>query len=271
MQAVFRKALRDSRRNMLWLSIGMAAFALFAVGVYPAILDQQEQLDALIQALPKSFITVFVGDIDLDNFTIADPALYLEIRFVSFMVLILGTVGMVQAFNAITNAERDGTMDLMLSLPISRHDLLLGRMANTALTILVAQTAAIITLVLAMRLVPELDLPTGKVVLAVYSTFFLVMTPAAFAYMLASWVPSSKRWAGGLVYAPFFGSYLVHNFSGTADVLGSIKPLLIFDYYSMGEIVRDGLNVGNIVALGCLVMLCTGVAWWRIDLKDMGV
>ena len=56
----------------------------------------------------------------------------MQTEFASYSVLILGAIIISQAFNAFSNAERDYTMDMLLSLPVSRRHYLLGRLLNTA-------------------------------------------------------------------------------------------------------------------------------------------
>lgn len=271
MTAVFRKALRDSSKTILWLSIGLSVYALFIMAFYPTIYENQEKFSEVLKSYPEELMGAFAGGMDIENLNIADPAVYIQAEFGTWVMLILGAMVMVQAFNALSNAERDGTMDVLLALPVSRRDVLLARLLNTAVSIFLVLTACFVVLAASTLVIENFDVDFDKLAVGIYAMFFLLMAQAAFTYMLASLVPSSKRWAGAVAYALFFGSYLVYSFAGVSDVLEGIKPLLMFDYYSLGKIMNDGLALVDAAVLGGGALLCAGIAWWWIDHKEIGV
>lgn len=271
MIAVFRKAFRDSRRTVLWVSVGLAAYALFIMAFFPTIYDRQEDFAELLDAYPQEIMSMISGGMDMTDFNLADPASFLQVYLGVYVVLILGALVMVQAFNALTNAERDGTMDLTLSLPVSRRDMLLGRLANTAVGVLIALTVLFIFVAAASQVVEGFDINLGRTAVAIYTMFLIIMAQACFTYMLASIVPSSKRWAGAVAYALFFGSYLIVSFSSSIESLRDFMPLFIFDHYQLAEIVRQGLKLGDVIFLAAVALITAGIAWWQIDRKEMGV
>jgi len=271
MYAVFRKALRDSRRITLWLSVGLSVYLLSVLAFYPPILEQQEELDKLIQNFPKELIGVFTGGLDLQAVSLADPGVYLHGQFLIWMILFLGALTIAQAFNAITNAERDGTLDVIMSFPITRREMLLARFANSVVTVLLVLTACFITLFIGTQIITEFELNLGQMLLVIYGAFFVIIIPGAVAYMLAAIVPSSKRWPGAVVYTFFIGSYLLLGFASSIDLIGSIRGLLIFDYYSGGDLVNQGADIADWVILTGTAAFFAAVAWWSIDRKQLGV
>ncbi len=269
--SVFRKAFRDSSRVTLWMSVGLAAYILMIVSIYPAMVEQAEEMDKLMESYPKELLAMFYGGADVDNFTLADAANFVHVYAAIYLILIVGAMVIVQAFNGFTNAERDGTMDMMLSLPISRRTLLLGRVANTAATVGTVLTASFMTFALGTFLWPEFDVPLDRLALGVYSGFFLLMVVACFTYFLVSIVPSSRRFAGALAYLFLIGSYLIYGLSTTVDTLSNVRPLLIFNYYDASKIINEGVDWGDWAILSVAGLICLGLAWWLIDRKELGV
>jgi ABC-2 type transport system permease protein len=271
MQAVFKKALRDSRRIILWLSIGLGLYGLMMMGIYPDMLENKEQFDELIAEYPEELMNTFASGIDMSVVSFTDPDVFLHMYFTTFMVLIIGGFLIAQAFNAVTNAERDGTMDVMMSLPISRRNMLLGRIANTIVVTLMIITACFLVFAVSMQFTEGFDVSMGDLILAFYSAFFILMAQAMFTYMLATLVPSSRRWAGPVAYAIFFGSYLVFGFAGNSDVIDSLKPVLLFNYYNASSIIREGVDLIDWLVLGGAALVFGSIAWWRIDEKELAV
>ncbi|NDJ77876.1 MAG: ABC transporter permease subunit, partial [Chloroflexi bacterium] len=171
----------------------------------------------------------------------------------------------------VTNAERDGTLDVMLSLPVKRRDYLLARFVNTAWTTLAVLGACFGVLVLATVIWPEFDVNIGKLAQGIFGAFFLIMAVAGPAYMLTVLVPSSKRWAGPVAYLYLVGSYLLFSLSVMIETLEKFKPVFIFNYYSIGPIMRDGADLGDWLVLAAVALAGFGVAWWYFDRKQLGV
>ncbi len=270
MTAVFNKAFRDSRRSLMWLIIGWGLYIALLMAFFPTIVEQAEDFDKMIRSMPRGITGMFVSG-DIDTFSVADPAQFLQVRYASFVILLVGTLAIAQAFSAVLNAERDGTLDVMLSLPVSRRRYLLGRMANTAIMILAVLVSSLVILGAFTVLIPEFDIALGDLTIAIMAGFFPLAVTATFAYMLSVLVPSSKNYAGGIAYLMLIGSYLVHGFAASVPELEAIRPLLLFDYYNVAEIINDGLPLVDMLILSAAALVYGGIAWWYIARKELGV
>lgn len=266
MWAVFQKAFFDARRTMLWVSVGLAALGLLVAGLYPTFAEQADELTEIYDSMPDEIVGLIGGSLDL-----SDPVVFMNLEFMLWSVLILGAVVMVQAFNAVTNAERNGTMDIMMAFPISRRQLLIGRYLNTLATLLVILTAIFLTLFVSSLLWPEIDIAIGEMLGMVYGSLVILVPHATFTYALTTLMPSSKRWAGAIAYAVFFGMYFVHGIATSNPDLSTIQPLLLFDYYNGVEAAREGVDIANIAVMTLVTAVFAGLAWWRIDEKELGV
>lgn len=266
MWAVFEKALYDARRTILWVSVGLALFGLFVAGLYPSFADQADELAEIYETMPDSILGLVGGELDL-----SDPVVFMNIEFLLWSVLILGAVVMVQAFNAVTNAERNGTMDVMLAFPVSRRDLLIGRYLNTLATIFIVLTAMFLTMLVSSLLWEEIDIAVGDMIVMVYGSLVILVPYATFTYALTTLFPSSKRYAGAIAYGVFFGMYFIHGLSSSNPDLSQLQRLMLFDYYNAVEIAREGLDIANIAIMAALTAVLAALAWWRIDEKELGV
>lgn len=268
--AVFRKAFYDSRRSVFWMAFGFGLYILFTMWFYPTIVDQADDFNEMLNSYPDEFLNMFFGS-EAGSIDLAAPGTFIHTYFASYGVILLGVIAIAQAFNAMTNAERDGTLDVMLSLPISRRAYFVGRLINTLVTILIVLTVIFLIYLGSTIAWPEFDIGAGDLAAAIYGAFFPLVVVAGFSYLLAALIPSSKHFAGPIAYLFLIGSYLVHGFSGSVEQLSSIKSLLLFDYYNAGAIVQEGIDLGNWLLLGAVGLLYLVVAWWRIDKKELGV
>jgi ABC-type transport system involved in multi-copper enzyme maturation permease subunit len=270
MNATLRKALHDSRRTIMWLAIGLGSYALFIMAYYPSVVKQSAKFDDLLQSYPEGVIAMFYSG-DVSEFSISDPGNWLNSEFMLWTLLMLGAMVIAQAFNSITNAERDGTLDLMLSFPVSRRAYLLGRIANTAITILATLTVCFLVFVLSTFLWSEFDVPLDRLALGVYGAFLPLMVVAGFTTLLTVIVPSSQHYAGPLAYLFLMGSYLIHTFSVAIDSLHPLRKVFLFHYYDASAVIRDGLPWGDWMLLAGVALLYMVLAWWLVDKKELGV
>lgn len=270
MRVIFKKAFHDSRRTIFWLAVGMGLYALMIMGFYPSIVDQSEEFDELLANYPEEMLVMFY-DGDISEMQVSDPGTYVGMEFGTWCVLIIGAMVIGQVFNGFTNAERDGSLDLILCLPFSRRQILLGRVANTVVYLLTVLATCLVAFLLSMVIWPEFDPDVVNLILGIMGSFIPLAVVAAFAYMLVAIIPSSKRFAGALAYLFLIGSYIVYSFAGLIDELEWLRSLMLFYYFNIGGTIREGAAWGDWLILAVVALVYLSVAWWAIERKDMGI
>src|SRR5262245_568055 len=116
--AIFLKSLRDSWKGMLGWGIGLGLYALLTIGLYPTVLDQREQLEAVMEQYQDT-IFQFLGTDD-----VLSPSGYLQARLFAYLPLLLGIYGILQGLSSVTGEERKQTMDTLVALPVPRWQIL---------------------------------------------------------------------------------------------------------------------------------------------------
>ena len=270
MAAIFRKAFRDSRRSTFWLSIGFGLYVMFLMAFYTSVKDQADEWKKLIEAYPEGVLAMFYGG-DMADFDMTEPGTWVQTEFASYSVLILGTIVISQAFNAFSNAERDYTMDMLLSLPVSRRHYLLGRLLNTAAVMALVLGACLAGFLVSMLLWPAFDPPVTNLALSMIGAFLYLMVVAGYTYLLAVVVPSSRRFAGAIAYLLLIGSFLVYGLSAAVKALEPLQPLLLPHYFNMGAVIREGAQLGDWAVMAVTALAYFVLAWWLVDRKELGV
>jgi ABC-type transport system involved in multi-copper enzyme maturation permease subunit len=268
--AVFRKAFHDSWRVTFWLSVISVAYVLLVMVFYPSMVDQSKQINELLQSYPKQMMQAFYGG-DVQDLNISEPGNYVQSQIITWLVLMMGAIVTVQAFNAFTNAERDGTLDVMMSLPVSRRTYFIGRVANSAAVTLILLAACWVPLWLSTYIWPQFDVSPVRLALSIFGAFWPVMLVAGFAYLLAVTIPSSHHFAGALAYLFLMGSYILYMFAISIQKLNGFKPVFFFHYYNGGQIIRNGVDWDYWALLGGVALVYFVLAWWRVDKKEFGV
>jgi ABC-2 type transport system permease protein len=270
MYAVFQKAFRDSRRTSIGLAIAMGLYALMTVSFYPSILEQEEELNEYLQNAPSGVLEFAYGK-SIEEIDIADPGGYIHSQFTIFMLLIVGAILIYQAFNAITNEERNGAMDVLLSLPITRREMFLGRFLNSLVTGLIILTGSYLGFAAGTVAFPSFDVDLLNMAFGIYSSFLVLLVVAGFAYLVAVFIPSRMKFAGWVAYLFLIGSYLFYSLSLVVEDTEAIRPIFLFYYYHTGDVMNGDINWGGWGLLILVALVYSGLAWWQIDRKEIAV
>lgn len=270
MFAVYQKAIRDSRKFTIGLSVAFFLYILMVVAFYPSIVEQSETMNEMLESYPDGFISAFYGA-DASEIDIADPGGFVHSQFAIFLMLILGGVAISQAFNAFTNAERDGTMDILMSLPLSRREVLAGRVAATITVLLAVLTASFAGLWAGAVAFPEFDVTVGQMALMMYGMIPVLLVVVAFSYMVVTIVPSRYKFAGAIAYLFLIGSYLFFTLALAITDLQDLKPIFLFHYYNAADMMHKGIQWDQWGLLAIVIAAYGTVAYWGVEQKEFGV
>ena len=118
LHSVFLKTLRDLRRGFVWWSVGLVGMSAMMVSVYPTVRGNAA-LNKLVQDYPAALKGFFGFGGELDYTSAAG---YLGMELFSLMVPLLLLIAAIAAGSGAVAGEEDrGTLDLLLSLPVSRR------------------------------------------------------------------------------------------------------------------------------------------------------
>jgi len=125
---LLRKTLRDQGRAFIAWGIGIAAMAAMYAAVYPSVRKSASSLNRYMQSLPEAVRSLIGADY-------TSPAGYLRAETFSALGPILFLVFAIGAgARAIAGEEEGRTLDLLLSTPIRRRQVLFDKWVSMALT-----------------------------------------------------------------------------------------------------------------------------------------
>ena len=255
--SVFSKTLRDLRWQVFWYGAGLALMAALVVVIYPSYRDQLADFE-----IPEA-LQGLIGDADY-----ASPEGYLTAEFVSWVPIITVIFAIMAGTSALAGEEAAGTMDLLLSQPISRRRLAVEKIA----AILVATVAiTAITCLGWVSSVPFVDIDIDMVDLFTASLNVVPIT-LTFAFM-AMWAGAAmpdRRGATGIVTGVAVLGYFVNYLAQLVDVLRPVAWASPFHYYGL-DILTAGFDLWKTLAL---VGLAAGFAIGAVrsfERRDIGV
>ena len=223
---VFLKSLWDQRRSLIWWGIGVAALTLITVLFYPSFSDMPEFNDLLGDE--DSVMRAFVGDVS----DLTSPEGFLNSQLYFLMVpLLLLVFAIARGSGAIAGEEERGTLDLLLSNPLTRSQ------------VLAQKFAAMIVAILALTFVLWLGAVIGVVAVDMEISFMRMAEATLSAALL------------GVVF-------------GALEPLSRLSP---FYYYIDADPLANGLNFAHVVVLMGLTAVLLAVALITFERRDLTI
>ena len=217
---LFRKALRDLRVQVLGWGIGMGAMLAITVALFPSIADLygdffKDLPDAWKGFLGEGDFTKMEGFLDVEFFS------YAQVAFAVFAILAGGA--------AIVGEETAGTMDLLLSQPVTR-----ARLATAKLAALVVAVTLIVAISSLGLVLPDLVINEVSEAGRVLNAFVLLLPfelTIAFAAALLAQLFGSRLVGGTILAGLLVASYMLEALSGVSALLQDLKPLYLTTYF----------------------------------------
>jgi ABC-2 type transport system permease protein len=263
--SVLAKSLRDIRRSFVWWSIGLICVVAMMMAIYPSVRGN-ESMTKLVNSLPealKSF-TSFGGDFDW-----ASPTGYLGRELFSFMVPLLLLVAAIGGGSgSIAGEEERGTLDLLLSLPVSRTRVALEKLAAMAIEVAGLGLVFLLALWIGARAV-TMHVAAVNLAAATLNAVLLALAFGSVAFMLGA-AFGRRALATGVASAAAVAAYLLNALAPLVGTLTGVQKASPFYHYAAGDPLRQGLQPAHsllLLALAVAASLVAVVGFRRRDLR----
>lgn len=135
--------LRERRRSLTGWCVGVAILMVLMAAVYPSVRDSGDVFEDYLEQLPDAFVEAF----GLAGASIASPEGYLVSQLYSNMyVIILLVLGLGWAAWSIAGSEAEGTLEMLLTNPVRRVAVALGRLLGIAVALFVVNAVGHVVL-----------------------------------------------------------------------------------------------------------------------------
>jgi ABC-type transport system involved in multi-copper enzyme maturation permease subunit len=265
---IFLETLRRHWRPALFWGIGFGMIVLLNVVAIPDV-DALQQMSGLLETMPPAILQLF-GMTDFEYMATAEG--YLGSQMFMLFVVIIGMYAITAGLNVTANDEERGIMDNVLALPIPRWQLVLERMLAFALLMVGVLVVIFLIAWFSLIITPTLEVDIGKLAVATLNALPSLLLLLAFTVLVGA-VVRRRGLALGIAIAFLAASWLIDNLGQAASgsVLADLRRFSFHAYYNGMAVLRDGLNVGNIIILLAAAVLAGGFSLIAYQRRDIGV
>ena len=252
----------DSRKSVLFYSIGLIAISLYVTLFYPTIRDATGFAEFLEQ-LPEA-IKALTGD--AETYTTAEG--FLNAEMFSFMApLVVGAFAIITGMAAIAGEEESHTLDQLMANPISRRTVVLQK-SGALLTSLLILMVAMWFGILGGSKIAGFGLSITGTTQALVSTYALGAVLGLIALSVGA-STGRKGLAGGVAAAVGITGFLLDTFLSVVEILDPARFISVFYYFNGVDVIVNGINYVHFSTLVAIGLIAVSIAVWRFERRDV--
>lgn len=251
MNIVIRELYANKKSLFIW-GVSMAAFVAMTFAEFSAYYKNPEML-AVLDAMPRELLEAF----GMANANLTTVSGYLGVAMV-FINVTLAVYATMLGHNLVAKEERDKTAGFLLTLPVTRTQILLGKfVAGVLCSLILLAMVAISMLAAIIPYEVEPDFPRFFALLLL--TSFLIMLIFLCVGMLLAAVTRRHKLSAGFGMGVVFALYIASVLSGLTEQMEFLRYVSPFKYFEAADLLRD-LRVQPVFAWITAVVVAASLA-----------
>ncbi|HBA96495.1 MAG TPA: ABC transporter permease [Lachnospiraceae bacterium] len=258
---IFKHEIRQGRMALFVWTAAISFMIGICIMIYPEISSQMGEVSNMFAGM-GSFSQAF--GMDKINFG----------EFTGFFSVECGNVlGLGGAFfaaiigiSALAKEEKEHTAEFLLAHPVSRAEIISGKLFAIAAQIVILNVAVIAVTVLSVIAIGE-DVPVKTFAMLFFAYFMMQFETAAVTFGISAFLSHNSFGAGIAIAAVFYFLNIVANLTEQAEILKYITP---FGYTEGADIIMDNAINGRYLAAGIIFTVAgTVISFWKYQRKDI--
>lgn len=251
---------RGFKSLLLWTSICAAMTALLTL-LYPSMLgsDMLALMNAKLASLPRELVDAF--RFSSEDITQLPNFFAYMFQFVLMAASIFGTL---LGLTALSREESEGTIEFLYAKPVSRSQIVSGKLLCAAVSYLCFFAVISIAAMLGGVSVCPADLDMADMA-AAFKSVLLGGMLAGFTHLLLGFAVSvllkRAKHAASMAVMLFFVTYIVGSIPAMTGVLEFLKWVSPMNYFSPPEVVQSGIDGVSVLVSALLMGVCAALTY----------
>ena len=262
MIALFLKTWRDHWKALTAWTLTLCLMVSIQLSIYPSVAKNKSALEGFLNAYPDAIKKIF----RMQDYT-SGPG-FLSTELYSMMIpLILIAVGATWGASATAEEEDEGTADVLLTLPITRNQILISKI-TAALSVIILLAFFAMANILILRSTVDMKIDLGKLIAGTLSSIALGIFFTGVAFLVGAF-SRRKGIAIGVVTGLALIAFLIYSLSALVDSFDSVMPYNPMQWGLGGNPLFEGIDetgIAKLVGMGILLFVLAG---WKFNEKDI--
>lgn len=258
---LLRLALRSHVRAGLLMSLIMLFIGFGMVQAYPSV----KGISGLEEMLNSPIYRPLLGP-NIPDMTLLEG--YLAIEVFSFLWIFIAPFILLLGANAVSTEIEDKTIDILLSYPVKRHSVVLGKFLAVLFYLTLAMAVTWLGLVLGVMNIGE-SVDQARLFYTVLGAYILFIAMTSYSFLFSCLYDDSRK-ALAASFGTLFGTYFIDILAGLVEALDPIRYLSPFNYYDPNEtLLKEAVNTEHLLillAFSAATMLVSIIWFQRKDI-----
>jgi ABC-2 type transport system permease protein len=263
LRAVAGHELRTQWSSALAWFLPAAGMLAITLSVQPQMGQAGSLFQQKLDLMPKDLLVAF----GVSAMELSDPVMYLATNFTLYMLL-GGLFAALLGAAAFSREETLHTAELLLTQPVPRHTIALGKMA-AGLALVAAFEAGLAGAAFGAYALAGVHVARQGLMLWLFVGSFLVHSVVYLVSLAATALVTRVRAATPIALALVFGSYGLGVVSLVSQRLGALRWLSPFRYAEPADIVATGALPTSALTLVAVAVLATATAVTAFNRRDI--
>lgn len=261
---LFKQALKDKTTGALIVAVLLFVYIFFIATFYPQL---QSLGDVYSQMMSNPAFKAFLGD---DMFALTTFSGFMGIEVLSYMGIVIGAYVIFLTASFVAGEVEQKTSDLLLSLPISRENVIISRfLALIPLVVLIMLIMLAAVYAGAAYVNVDVQIEWFAIALAFMGVFVLAVAAAS---LFVSALMSDGRKSALISIGVLLAMYLVENIGSMVTGIDWLRALSLFHYLKLNSIaVSHVVNWNNMIVLLAVTIVFLVLALVAFMRRDINV
>ncbi|RJQ31250.1 MAG: hypothetical protein C4562_06300 [Actinobacteria bacterium] len=262
MIALTKKFFNDHKLGIILTTIGLVFYQWTLVSLYPMM--QKIDIEALLKNYPKAFLAFF-GGTEL-SFTSLEGFFNTEYLSLMYMIIVAGYL-ITLVTSELTKEVENGTLESLLSLPVSRATVLGYKYVNITLLTAFFTIIGIVPFML-MSVAYDFSFSIKAFLMVTLLTFLFFMAIAALTTALSVFFNERNKPTSIVLFILGYG-YILNSLGQAFSKVKNYRFLGIFYYYSTAKTLgHKTIATNSYVVFGTIIIVSTIFAFYWFNKRD---
>ncbi len=264
----FMETLRRQWRGIIFWGGGIGFLAFIQVIIVPTV-DALEQMAELMETLPPALMQAFGGE---DAAFMSTPEGYLAVQYFSMVALVFAAYAVAAGINVTANDEDKGILDMTLSLPIPRWQMIVEKALAYSLLIVAINLVSLFGLWLGILPSTAINVDMGRILVANLNILPVAFFVFGFTIMISVMVRRRSQAlaiASALVIIGYFVDTI--GLAASNSIINDLRVFSYYRYYDFTEVVKNGLVMENVLILMVAAVICFAASLFFFQRRDISV
>ncbi len=250
LRTIFLKTLFEKRWMVFWWTISSVALTVFIVLFFPSLKDS---FGEALKDIPESMRSLVGSAADYQTL-----AGYLNIQVFQQMIFLPVILGVILCTGLLGGDENEGTLQTLLTHPVSRAKVYLHKLAASAVILGIVTFGFFAGSWLGALIVNE-SVDLWRLLQATFMAWLVGMAISLIGFALAA-ITGKRALAGSIAGAYAFVMYVISTLVESVKALRPVDYFSPFHYFNHPSPLKAAFDFGDMFVLlaACLVFIAAG-------------